>query len=130
MISPQYVDGLEAHIEEQDRKLYELATKNEALERMLAESRANDRTAMGYLAEVRAIVGGDDFPDMVRRVAELDAQKDGWQINAEQWAIENAAHYKEQIALLREALAYYTNRMVTSATRVAEAALAATEEKK
>lgn len=42
-------------------------------ERLLAESRANDRQAMAYLSEVRAIVGGDDFPDMVRRCARLQA---------------------------------------------------------
>lgn len=40
----------------------------------LAETRANERCAMSYLAEVRAIVGGDDFPDMVKRVAALKAQ--------------------------------------------------------
>lgn len=37
----------------------------------IAEARQDERTAMSYLADVRAIVGGDDFPDMVRRVAEL-----------------------------------------------------------
>ena len=48
------------------------AQRLEALE----ESRANDRTAMSYLAEVRAIVGGDDFPDMVLRVKEAERQRD------------------------------------------------------
>jgi uncharacterized protein YigA (DUF484 family) len=116
-------------IEEQDRKLYELAVKNEALERQLAEAQANDRTAMGYLAEVRAIVGGDDFPDMVRRVAELDAQKDGWQINAEQWALENAEQYKPQITLLREAMSIVVAKPRShEAVRVAIQALAATEQ--
>lgn len=33
----------------------------------LVESRANDRQAMYYLNQVREIVGGDDFPDMVER---------------------------------------------------------------
>ena len=37
----------------------------------LTQARANDRTAMGYLAEVRAIIGGDDFPDMVNRISNL-----------------------------------------------------------
>ena len=34
----------------------------------LAESRANDRQGMAYLAQVRKVVGGVDFPDMVSRV--------------------------------------------------------------
>ena len=41
------------------------------LKRALAESRANDRHAMYYLNQVREIVGGDDFPDMVERCREL-----------------------------------------------------------
>ena len=54
-------------------EMKELAAQRlEALE----ESRANDRTAMSYLAEVRAIVGGDDFPDMVLRVKEAKRQRD------------------------------------------------------
>lgn len=32
------------------------------------EARADERTAMGYLAGVRQVVGGEDFPDMVRRI--------------------------------------------------------------
>src|SRR5690606_34209959 len=42
-----------------------LQAKIEELRRTLAESQANDRQAMAYLNEVRALVGGDDFPDMV-----------------------------------------------------------------
>jgi len=49
----------------------ELRAEVEALRGQLAESQANDRTAMGYLSEVRAIVGGDDFPGMVRNVEAL-----------------------------------------------------------
>ena len=41
------------------------------LKRALAESRANDRQAMYYLNQMREIVGGDDFPDMVERCREL-----------------------------------------------------------
>lgn len=37
----------------------------------LVESRANDRQAMYYLNQVREIVGGDDFPDMVEKCREL-----------------------------------------------------------
>lgn len=49
------------------------------LEAQLAESIVNDRTAMGYLSIIRKIVGGDDFPDMVRRIAELErGQVPGW----------------------------------------------------
>src|SRR5690606_27890220 len=43
-------------------------------ERLLAESRANDQQAMAYLSEVRALVGGYDFPDMVRRCEKLQAE--------------------------------------------------------
>ena len=35
------------------------------------EARSDERTAMGYLAGVRQVVGGEDFPDMVRRVESL-----------------------------------------------------------
>ena len=52
----------------------ELRARNAELEAQLAESRANDRTAMGYLSDIRKIVGGDDFPQMVQRIAELEAQ--------------------------------------------------------
>jgi len=48
----------------------------EELRRALAESQANDRQAMAYLNEVRALVGGDDFPDMVERAAKLQAERD------------------------------------------------------
>ena len=46
------------------------------LETQLAESRANDHTAMSYLAEVRDLVGGKDFPDMVARLATLIELRD------------------------------------------------------
>lgn len=44
-----------------------LQTECKELRSALAESRSNDLTAMGYLSQVRGIVGGDDFPDMVRK---------------------------------------------------------------
>lgn len=50
---------------------HQLRAEVEALRGQLAEAQANDRTAMGYLAEVRAIVGGEDFPAMVRNVDAL-----------------------------------------------------------
>ncbi len=55
-----------------------LRADNEGLRAQLAESQANDRTAMGYLAEVRAAVGGDDFPAMVRNVQALRKDADRW----------------------------------------------------
>src|SRR5690606_37039983 len=48
-----------------------LQAECESLNRALTESRANDQQAMAYLNEVRAIVGADDFPDMVRRCEKL-----------------------------------------------------------
>ena len=41
------------------------------LEWQLAESRANDKQAMAYLTQIRELVGGEDFPDMVRRCEKL-----------------------------------------------------------
>jgi hypothetical protein len=49
----------------------EAANRIVELEAALAESKANDRCAMGYLNDVRAIVGGGDFPAMVARVREV-----------------------------------------------------------
>lgn len=45
----------------------------------LAESRANDRTAMGYLADLKQIAGGDDFPSMVRNVEAMAKDARRWQ---------------------------------------------------
>lgn len=48
--------------------------RKEELQEAFAESRANDRQGMAYLAQVRKVVGGADFPDMVSRVkAQSDA---------------------------------------------------------
>lgn len=44
------------------------------LKRALAESRANDLTAMGYLNQIRGLVGAADLPDMVRRCEKLRAE--------------------------------------------------------
>ena len=51
-----------------------LQTECLAMSQVLAECRANDRQAMYYLNQVREIVGGDDFPDMVERCRELQAE--------------------------------------------------------
>ena len=56
----------------------QLRAENERLRAQLAESQANDRTAMGYLAEMRAAVGGDDFPAMVRSVQALRKDAERW----------------------------------------------------
>ena len=52
-------------------KYKRLQAKCLELTQALAESQANDRQAMRYLNQVREIVGGDDFPDMVERCREL-----------------------------------------------------------
>lgn len=49
----------------------ELQAECEELRIALAESQANDRQDMYYLNQVRGIVGGDDFPDMVERCRDL-----------------------------------------------------------
>ncbi len=69
----KFIDWVWELREERDQ----LRADNERLRAQLAESQANDRTAMGYLAEVRAAVGGDDFPAMVRSVQALrkDAER-------------------------------------------------------
>lgn len=48
-----------------------LQTECEELRHTLFESRTNDKQAMAYLNQVRELVGGDDFPDMVRRCEKL-----------------------------------------------------------
>lgn len=70
----------------------ELATTQKLLE----ESRANDRTAMGYLTEIRGIVGGDDIPDMVARVAaeKKDADRYRW-LREQHWSESKLCVVKE-----------------------------------
>jgi len=58
-------------LEETEAQRDQLAERIKQLESRLAESEANDRIGYGYLSEVRAIVGGDDFPAMIERVREL-----------------------------------------------------------
>ena len=48
-----------------------LTAERDAALAVAKEAQANDRCAMGYLSQVRAVVGGSDFPDMVERVATL-----------------------------------------------------------
>lgn len=70
-------EALRAEVErlrEREAGLLEQHSRDSAeLRRVCAErdeARADERTAMGYLAGVRQVVGGEDFPDMVRRVRE------------------------------------------------------------
>lgn len=70
-----------------------LRAEAEALRGQLAESRSNDRTAMGYLTEVRAIVGGEDFPAMVRNVDALRAEVD---------LLERIAHHLARIYVVSD----------------------------
>lgn len=71
-------------------------------EAQLAESRANECTAMGYLADVRAIVGGDDFPAMVGKVRELAASSGQsvplWSFNLLAGQVRDALHLANYIA--------------------------------
>lgn len=69
------------HIQNLQREVWELSAalgqrkvEIEAMQAALDEARENDRCAMGYLNEIRAVVGGEDFPEMVRRV--LGMQKE------------------------------------------------------
>lgn len=48
--------------------LVEKNTEIGGLKIALAESQANDRCGMGYLARIREAIGGEDFPDMCERV--------------------------------------------------------------
>lgn len=48
-----------------------VTAERDRLQSQLAEAQANDRTAMGYLHDVRQLVGGSDFPEMVRNVARM-----------------------------------------------------------
>ena len=73
---------LNARIEDRDAALLNKTIELAECQKDRDYYKANDRCAMSYLAEVRSIVGGDDFPDMVKRVAEA----------------------KEAIRLLRESL--------------------------
>lgn len=53
----------------------EAARSDAALTRcQLKESRDDERQAMAYLSQVRKIVGGDDFLDMIERVKKLQAE--------------------------------------------------------
>ena len=50
--------------------------ERDTLRKQLTESQANDRCAMAYLADVRAVVGGTDFVCMVHNVTQMKQQLD------------------------------------------------------
>lgn len=54
-----------------ERALVAVTAERDRLQSQLAETQANDRAAMGYLHDVRQLVGGSDFPEMVRNVARM-----------------------------------------------------------
>jgi hypothetical protein len=61
------LSAYEALMQERQETLTELATS----QALLKETRANDLHSMRYLSEVRGLVGGDDYPDMIARISEL-----------------------------------------------------------
>ncbi len=58
-------------VAQHERTLSAVTAERDRLQSQLAETQANDRTAMGYLHDVRQLVGGSDFPEMVRNVARM-----------------------------------------------------------
>ncbi|MPS58827.1 MAG: hypothetical protein E2594_16910 [Pseudomonas sp.] len=93
VLQSAHLAALSAVTAERDR----LRDEIEALRGQLAESQANDRTAMGYLSDVRQIVGGDDFPSMVAnvaRMAEIRCEGCGYM-----------THHREHMGCVRAAMA-------------------------
>ena len=70
------VNALCDEIESLREQLWNCQQQVVRVEKERDEARANDRCAMSYLADVRAVVGGDDFPGMVRRVSAVTAERD------------------------------------------------------
>lgn len=60
-----------AGLREQHEKLVQ---EKETYRHAFANARVNDSIGMRYLQEVREAVGGEDFPEMVRRVQALEAE--------------------------------------------------------
>jgi hypothetical protein len=50
---------------------YFIKDKLATCQSQLKETRTNDLHSMRYLSEIRGMVGGDDYPDMIARIAEL-----------------------------------------------------------
>lgn len=75
-------------IEKLMKQVAELEKERDIALAVAKESQANDRCAMGYLSQVRAVVGGDDFPDMVQRVTKLTAERDRLSELCDKWNTE------------------------------------------
>lgn len=65
-----------AQLTKVSRQLEGVTAERDVLKGSLAESQANDRCGMSYLSEIRSVIGGKDFPDMVNLVKELTRQRD------------------------------------------------------
>lgn len=63
-------------LSECQKQLDELADELSECQKDRDYFKANDRCAMRYLSDVCNIVGGKDFPDMVKQVAVLQKQRD------------------------------------------------------
>lgn len=63
-------------LQENREEASSLEAERDTLRKQLAESQANDRCAMAYLADVRAVVGGTDFVCMVHNVTQMKHQLD------------------------------------------------------
>lgn len=66
-----YAFTLRIYFDKLSATLSAVTAERDRLQSQLAEAQANDRTAMGYLHDVRQLVGGSDFPEMVRNVARM-----------------------------------------------------------
>lgn len=65
------VEELQDEVALKNAIIKDYGTKIDELQEQLKTSRADDRSAMGYLQDVRNIVGGDDFPAMVQKIREM-----------------------------------------------------------
>ena len=65
------VQQVEEIVRRMGAALSAVTAERDRLQSQLAETQANDRAAMGYLHDVRQLVGGSDFPEMVRNVARM-----------------------------------------------------------
>lgn len=79
------VERLDAErMEEQAEEIERLRDVIKILEQDVANAHAEELRAMSYLAEVRAIVGGDDFPSVVERVR-IETQR--WERESPRWVL-------------------------------------------
>ncbi len=67
----QVIEELREEIDRRSVITGDYIAKSQALQTQLTTARQDERCAMQYLQEVRDIVGGTDFPDMIRKIREL-----------------------------------------------------------